>query len=106
MVFGSRGKERGLHSYGSVNKATNCYYDNATDWVTAGGGGAIEGDAVLSDPLLDASYRPTATSPVIGAGVYIPGAKHFGGVPMNAGAPDIGAHRYFEAPGTFLFRAH
>lgn len=49
-----------------------------------------------TDPPLDSSYRPTADSPCIGAGIYIPGAKHFGGVPTNAGSPDIGAHRYFE----------
>lgn len=87
---------RGIHSHGSVNKATNCYHSNGTDWVTAGGGGAIEGGAVLADPILDADYRLGAASPCRGAGTYIAGARHFGGRSLR-GNPDIGAHRYFDA---------
>ena len=53
-------------------------------------------NVAADDPLLDSSYRPTVNSPCVGAGVYVPGAKHFGGKAMNGGAPDIGAHRYYE----------
>lgn len=59
-----------------------------------------ETNTVSGDPLLDASYRPTAASPCIGAGVYIPGARHYGGKRMSPVAPDIGAHRYFAARST------
>lgn len=63
---------------------------------TGGAASPTPTGSLTSDPLLDSSYRPTALSPCRGAGVYIPGAKHFGGVPINAGAPDIGAHRWFD----------
>jgi hypothetical protein len=50
--------------------------------------------SVTDDPLLS-GYRLTASSPCRGAGVYIPGAKHFGGNSMSVVSPDIGAFRYF-----------
>lgn len=46
------------------------------------------------DPLLDSSYRLLPGSPCIGAGVYIRGARHFGGKRLSSPA-DIGAHKYF-----------
>ena len=102
-------------SSGSIATQTivnNCFtgdsiYDrgSAKSVSTANSGSEYENN-ITSDPLLDSSYRPKAGSPVIGAGTYIPGAKHMGGQPMNASAPDIGAYRYHPAPGTFLFRAH
>lgn len=52
-----------------------------------------DGDNIQDDPLLDASYRPMAGSPCIGAGVYVPGAKYFNGVDIGQN-PDIGARRY------------
>lgn len=64
-----------------------------------------ETNTIITDPLLDASYRPLAGSPCIGAGVYIPGAKHMGGMPMNASSPDIGAYRYHPARNLALGRA-
>ena len=100
LVLGTQGKAANniCHTqaraaiYAEAYKKNNCIFNNTTS-----GGMTYDGTHVTDDPLLDASYRPRAGSPVIGAGTYIPGAKHFGGVPMNAGAPDIGAHRYFEA---------
>lgn len=50
-------------------------------------------NVAADDPLLDSSYRPTVNSPCVGAGIYIPGAKHFGGKAMDGGSPDIGAFR-------------
>lgn len=49
---------------------------------------------VVSDPLLDSSYRPREGSPCIGAGTYIAGARHMGGKRMSVVFPDIGAYRY------------
>lgn len=49
--------------------------------------------SITSNPLLDASYRPMAGSPCIGAGVYIKGARHMGGLRLRSPA-DIGAYRY------------
>ena len=50
------------------------------------------------DPLLDASYRPMAGSPCIGAGVYIPGARDFSGRKLKR-TPDIGARQYYASRG-------
>jgi hypothetical protein len=63
-------------------------YQGAASPITATG-------TVSADPLLDSSYRPLPGSPCIGAGVYIPGAKHHGGHSMSVVSPDIGAMRYF-----------
>lgn len=49
--------------------------------------------SVVSDAFLDNSYRPRSGSPVIGAGIYIPGARHMGGLRLNNPA-DIGAYKY------------
>ncbi|TXH15051.1 MAG: hypothetical protein E6R03_08005 [Hyphomicrobiaceae bacterium] len=87
----------GLAKHGSATEDYNAYEGNGTDQSNLGGTASWGANNVMEALLLDASYRPTALSPCRGAGVYIPGAKHFGGVPMNAGAPDIGAHRYFAA---------
>jgi hypothetical protein len=55
---------------------------------------------VLTDPQLGTDYSIPATSPCKGAGVYIPGAKHFGGHSMSVVSPDIGARRYFAPRAT------
>lgn len=62
-------------------------------------------NSITSDPLLDASYRPLPGSPCIGTGVYIAGAKHMGGMPMNASSPDIGAYRNLPERTIALTRA-
>lgn len=80
-----------LGSSSWVNENYNCFHG-----FTGTSNHTLGAQSFTTDPLLDASYRLSALSPCIGAGVYIPGAKHFGGVPMNAGAPDIGAHRSFD----------
>lgn len=84
----------------------NDFSSNAEN-VSAGTGQTvvIGANSITSDPLLDASYRPRAGSPVIGAGIYIPGAKHMGGMPMNASSPDIGAYRYHPERRLALTRA-
>jgi hypothetical protein len=53
-------------------------------------------DTVDADPLLDSSLNPPAGTPCEGTGVFIRGARHFGGHSMSVTAPDIGARRYFE----------
>lgn len=72
-----------------------------------GGGSSspVPTGSLTSDPILDSNYRPLAGSPCIGAGVYIPGAKHMGGMPMNASSPDIGAYRYQVERSIALSRA-
>jgi hypothetical protein len=59
------------------------------------GGGTQDDGSKFSDPLFANGYRLSAASPCKGAGVYIPGAKHFGGHSMSVVSPDIGAYRYF-----------
>lgn len=79
----------------TIDEDYNCVFGNvagAKENVSTSGANGI-----LLDPLLDASYRPTALSPCRGAGLYIPGAAHYGGKRMSVVSPDIGAHRYFEA---------
>lgn len=69
-------------------------------WKSASGQDA---NSISGDPLLDSNYRPLAGSPCIGAGVYIPGAKHMGGVPLRSPA-DIGAYAYQPARRVALMR--
>jgi hypothetical protein len=69
--------------------------------LASGGGITNQGSNVEGvDLKLSADYRPGSDSPCKGAGVYIPGAKHFGGHSMSAVSPDIGARRYFAPRGT------
>jgi len=97
LIGGSAGIYRSGASDSTVEEY-NIYYGQSDGSVMEGavaqslGTGSVE-----ADPLLDSSYRPTAASPCVGAGLYIRGVKHFGGVSMNPASPDIGAHRYFAA---------
>lgn len=68
----------------------NCFYGFASGTTNH----TLGANSKTSDPLLDASYRPTGSSPCRGAGIYIAGARHMGGKKLAA-APDIGAHRYY-----------
>lgn len=54
----------------------------------------LDTDSMNDDPLLDREYRLKTGSPCIGAGIYIKGARHFGGKRLGSPA-DIGAHRHF-----------
>jgi len=63
--------------------------------LSALGGGTQDVGGSVANPLLGTDYSIPATSPCKGAGVYIPGAKHFGGHSMSVVSPDIGAMRYF-----------
>lgn len=62
---------------------------NFANWLLEG----LDSNSLNQDPLLDASYRPMAGSPCVGAAVYIKGAKHMGGLRLRSPA-DIGAYRY------------
>lgn len=90
------GYKKGIRSvlYGAANVRNNCIYGNGTALVDNGlASRTPDASNIQVDPLLDASYRPRAGSPCIGAGVYIPGAKHMGGLRLRSPA-DIGAYRY------------
>jgi hypothetical protein len=65
--------------------------------LSALGGGTQDIGGMVSDPLLDSSYRPRGGSPLIGAATYIAGARHMNGKRMSAINPTIGAYNY-EAP--------
>lgn len=69
----------------------NCFYGFAS----GASNHTLGAQSITSDPLLDANYRPLAGSPVIGAGVYIPGARDFSGRKLKR-VPDIGARQYYE----------
>jgi hypothetical protein len=79
----------------TIDEDYNCVYGNvagAKENVSTSGPNGLS-----LDPQLDVSYRLSEDSPCVGAGQYIAGVKHFGGVSMNPAAPDIGAFRYFAA---------
>lgn len=79
----------------TIDEDYNCVYGNvggAKENVSSSGANGI-----LLDPLLDASYRPTANSPCIGNGTYLPSARHYGGKRMSPVSPVIGAHGYYAA---------
>lgn len=59
-----------------------------------------DANSTNADPTFDSGYAIPESSPCAGAGVFIPGAKHFGGHSMSVVAPDIGAKRYFAARST------
>lgn len=69
----------------------NCFYGFAT----GASAHTLGTNSITTDPLLGTDYSIPATSPCKGAGVYIAGAKHFGGHSMSVVSPDIGARRYF-----------
>jgi hypothetical protein len=101
-----------LYVQNSITFASNynCYHDcavpfriNGTDYATMAAyatGASQEANGVEADPLLGSGNSIPATSPCKGAGVYIPGAKHFGGHSMSVVSPDIGARRYFSPRAT------
>lgn len=93
----------GLAKHGSATENFNAYYDNGTDQSNLGGAAAWGANNVMADPLLDANYRLSAASPCKGAGIYIPGARHMGGVPLRSPA-DIGAYAYQPARRVALMR--
>jgi hypothetical protein len=66
--------------------------DTAYSGISQGANSTVD-----EDPLLDASYRPSSSSPCIDAGTYIPGARHYGGKRMSVVSPTIGAHGYWAA---------
>lgn len=90
--------QTGASAATNVSETKNVVFDSDMDiangtWAAKSAGSLDAGD-ITSNPLLDASYRPTELSPCRGAGVYIPGARHMGGKRL-ASTPDIGAYAYF-----------
>jgi hypothetical protein len=75
--------------------ATNNVFHMVDTQYASGGDAIVSSDDVTGDPQLGPDYSIPATSPCKGAGVYIPGAKHFGGHSMSVVSPDIGTRRYF-----------
>ena len=92
--------------YFGANGSTNPFSINGgssrsfAQWqaLSALGGGTQDVGGMVTDPHLDASYRPRAGSPCIGAGTQIPGVilRDFDGKHWD-GAVDIGA-RMYHAP--------
>jgi hypothetical protein len=66
--------------------------NTAAEWLSL-----VGAEALVENPLLDSSYRPTAASPCRANGIYIPGARHYGGKRMSVVSPTIGAHGYYAA---------
>lgn len=87
----------GLARKNTATCSHNAYWQNTSGSNFIGTEGSAEDNTVTADPLLDASYRLAETSPCRGAGLYVPGARHFGGPVMNPAYPDIGACRYFAS---------
>jgi hypothetical protein len=98
-----------LYAQDSITFASdyNDYFDcdtpfriNGTNYATLAAYSAAtsqDANGLDSDPLLDASYRPTADSPCRNNATYIPGARHYGGKRMSVVSPTIGAHGYWAA---------
>jgi len=84
----------------NVTREYNCSHGHSVqDWATGTlaaitSASANTGDFAL-DPRLDAAYRLLPDSPCRGAGQYIPGVRHMGGMPLRVPA-DIGAYGYVE----------
>jgi parallel beta-helix repeat protein len=77
----------------------SCLYGNAEN-VSAGSGQSLTvgTNNVTDDPLLDASYRPSSSSPCVDAGTQVAGVvlRDFYGKEIN-GTPDIGAVQRYAA---------
>lgn len=87
---------RGLASHGSINKNTNSYFGNTLyNWASVAGGGAIDSDAFLGDPVLSGSYRPLSGSPLIEAGTYL-GSLQDNNSTTYWNPPTIGAYEYIR----------
>lgn len=87
-----------LHENGATENY-NCFYDNATNKSSLGGGAVSLGaQSITTNPLLDANYRIGPTSPCYGTGTYIAGVRDFSGRKLKR-TPDIGAKQYY-APRT------
>jgi parallel beta-helix repeat protein len=82
---------------GSWSNYNNFFANAANVYLGAGQSVVVGANSQTTNPLLDASYRPTAASPCLDAGTYIPGVRHYGGKRMSVVSPTIGAHGYYEA---------
>lgn len=101
-------EESGANAVTNVTREYNSAYDCDTHLWATGTLASLSADTantgdIEDDPLLTPSYGLQAASPCRGAGIYIRGAKHFGGHSMSVVSPDIGAFRYF-APRTTIMR--
>jgi parallel beta-helix repeat protein len=76
----------------TIDEDYNCVYGNVggeKENVSSSGANGI-----TTAPLLDSSYRPSSSSPCVGAGTYIAGVKDYSGRKLKR-APDIGAVQYY-----------
>jgi len=78
---------------GSWSNYNNFFANAANVYLGAGQSVVVGANSQTTDPLLDNDYRPRPGSPCIGAGVVVPGARHFGGKRLRS-RPDIGAFQY------------
>jgi hypothetical protein len=89
----------GMSHENGATENYNCFYGNTTDKSSLGGGAVSLGaQSITSDPLLDASYRPSSSSPCVDAGTQVAGVvlRDFYGKEIN-GTPDIGAVQRYAA---------
>lgn len=83
------GCQSGIHCRGEVARDYNCYYATiGSNFVSTGGGGSIDANAVLTDPQFDERYAPLNVL-VSEGGTFIAGVDHYGKpyrLPMAIGA--------------------
>ena len=85
----------GVRMHGSASEDYNAFFGNGTNRALAGGTANWGTHDVFTDPLLGAYYRPTAASPLIGAGAPLDVFPMLdaAGVQFNR-VPTIGAFEY------------
>jgi len=88
----------GLAKVGDATENYNAYFGNGTDQSNLGGSAAWGANNVTTDPLLDASYRPSSSSTCVDNGTQVAGVvlRDFYGKEIN-GTPDIGAVQRYAA---------
>jgi hypothetical protein len=81
----------GVATHANTTRANNDYFGNGTNWESTGGGGSIEGTAVLVDPQLRGDYVPQ-NSALNTAGTFLGGLDFYGKEYQSP--PTIGAVQY------------
>lgn len=87
----------GVRMHGSAAEDYNAFFGNGTDRSLAGGTANWGTHDVFSDPLLNAYYRPTASSPLIAAGAPLDTYPLLDAAGMQFNrVPTIGAFEYIR----------
>ena len=73
-----------------TNESNNCFYD----FDTTASGHTLDSTDITDDPALDAKYKPTKGSPVIGAGITVLNNRDYYGEYRETLGYDIGAVWY------------